>query len=87
MVAVVVTGAGGDSCASSRDVMMTRPAAEVGLSGLSGVRSPLLIELARTVFNVLHRFGIFFLLLLPFNYKSLFFFILNLCPGPLAFSS
>lgn len=49
MVAVVVTGAGGDGCGSSRGVMVTRPAAAVGLSGLSGVRSPLPlpIELAR----------------------------------------
>ncbi|XP_052610976.1 vomeronasal type-2 receptor 116-like [Peromyscus californicus insignis] len=33
MVAVVVTGAGGKGCGSSRGVMVTRPAAAVGLSG------------------------------------------------------
>ena len=36
MVAVMVTGAGCGSCGSSRDVMVTRPAAAVGL-----LRAPL----------------------------------------------
>lgn len=45
MVAVVVTGACGDGCGSSRGVMVTRPAAAVGLSGLSGVHSPLPLQM------------------------------------------